>query len=181
MTIVARTTRDVLAVHGPEAITWLQGQLSQDVAGLAVGEVSWSFVLAPQGKVAGWGRVLRTADDAVQIDVDPGAGAAWVARLERFKLRTKAEIELRSDVPTVAVRGARPAVAARRLAGIEGGDLIDVGDERRRRRGGRRGRARSPPSTSTPSGSGPGCLAGAPSSTTTPSPPRWASGSSTRR
>lgn len=129
MTIVARTTRDVLSVHGPEAVTWLQGQLSQDVAGLAVGAASWSFVLAPQGKVAGWGRVVRTADDALQIDVDAGAGAAWVARLERFKLRTKAEIELRVEVPVVAVRGARPAGSLPAgWPGIDGGDLLDAGD-----------------------------------------------------
>ncbi len=129
MTIVARTTRDVLTVHGPEAVAWLQGQLSQDLAGLAVGDASWSFVLAPQGKVAGWGRVVRTADDAVQIDVDAGAGPAWVARLERFKLRTKAELDLRCAVPSVAVRGAQPAGSL--PAGwpeIEGGDVIDAGD-----------------------------------------------------
>jgi folate-binding protein YgfZ len=129
MTIVARTTRDVLSVHGPEAVAWLQGQLSQDVAGLAVGEASWSFVLAPQGKVAGWGRVVRTADDAVQVDVDAGAGPAWVARLERFKLRTKAEIDLRAEVPCVAVRGVRPEGSLPAgWPGIEGGDRLDADD-----------------------------------------------------
>jgi tRNA-modifying protein YgfZ len=63
-------------------------------------------VLAPQGKVDGWGRVHRTADDAVEIDVDAGAGAAWEARLRRFLLRTKAEITVRESVPTIEVRGA---------------------------------------------------------------------------
>ena len=38
-------------------------------------------LLAPQGKVAGWGRVVRTADDAVQIDVDAGALANELIRL----------------------------------------------------------------------------------------------------
>lgn len=104
-TVVARITRDVLTVRGPEAVAWLQGQLSQDVEALAVGATSWTFVLAPKGKVDGWGRISRVADDAVQIDVDPGAGAAWVARLERFKLRTKAEVVLEHDVSAVAVRG----------------------------------------------------------------------------
>ncbi len=130
MTVVARTTRDVLLVHGPEAVTWLQGQLSQDVAGLAVGDAAWTFVLAPQGKVAGWGRVVRVADDAVQVDVDPGAGPAWVARLERFKLRTKAALDLRSDVPAVSVRGRRPhGWLPAPGAGVEGGDLLDAGPD----------------------------------------------------
>ncbi len=102
----------MIAAAGPEAVTWLQGQLSQDVAGLAVGAAAATFVLAPQGKVEGWGRVTRVADDALQIDVDPGAGAAWIARLERFKLRTKADLTLREEVPTVAVRGASAEVEA---------------------------------------------------------------------
>ena len=102
---VTHTTRDVLRVSGPDAIGFLQGQLSQDVAGLAVGSSAWSFVLQPQGKVDAWFRVHRTADDAGTIDVDTGWGPAVLARLERFKLRTKADIELVEAVPTVAVRG----------------------------------------------------------------------------
>jgi len=123
---VHRTTRDLLTVSGPEAVTWLQGQLSQDVAGLAVGDVSWAFVLSPQGKVAGWGRVHRTADDAVAIDVDAGAGRRWQERLERFKLRTKADLDLREGVAALAVRGVRPDGALDAgWPGTEGGDLLD--------------------------------------------------------
>lgn len=103
---LARSTRDVLTVTGPEAVTWLQGQLSQDLNRLAPGDTAWTFILAPQGKVDGWGRVHRTGDDSVQIDVDAGAGALWVTRLERFKLRTKAEVTLTEAVPMVALRGA---------------------------------------------------------------------------
>lgn len=124
---VHRTSRDLLTISGPEAVSWLQGQLSQDVAGLAVGEVTWAFVLAPQGKVDGWGRVQRTADDAVAIDVDPGAGEAWTTRLNRFKLRTKADVELRAGVPVLAVRGTRPdGSLPAGWPGTEGGDLLDA-------------------------------------------------------
>lgn len=128
--VVHRTTRDLLTIGGPEAITWLQGQISQDLAALAEGAVSWSFVLSPQGKVDGWGRVQRRDADTVRVDVDPGAGERWRERLERFKLRTKAEIELRPDVAMVAVRGARmngdvPAG----WPGTVGGDLVDPPDD----------------------------------------------------
>ena len=129
----AWTTRDVVTVSGPDAATYLQGQLSQDVAGLVVGASAPSFVLAPQGKVDGWGRVHRTADDAFEIDADAGAGAAWVARLTRFLLRTKAEISLAEGVRTLAVRGvAAPAelTGALPLPGAAVGyDLIDPGDD----------------------------------------------------
>lgn len=125
MTVVyAETSRDVVTVTGPDAVTYLQGQLSQDVAALAPGHVSWTFVLAPQGKVDGWGRVLRVDDETVQIDVDHGAGDAWVARLTRFLLRTKAEISVSHDVPTLAVRGA--TVAGGLDAGWPGDEGVDL-------------------------------------------------------
>jgi folate-binding protein YgfZ len=126
MTItVARTRRDVVSVTGPDAAAYLQGQLSQDVAGLAVGDAVPTFVLAPQGKVDGWGRVHRQAADAFAIDVDAGAGASWEARLRRFLLRTDAQIEVAADVPALEVRGAVPDGALPPLSPAElGGDLI---------------------------------------------------------
>jgi folate-binding protein YgfZ len=98
--------RDVLRLHGPDTITYLQGQLSQDVEALAVGDSSLSFVLQPQGKVDALVRVTRTGDDEVVIDVDGGWGEAVNARLARFKLRSKFEIEA-LDWKCVALRGPR--------------------------------------------------------------------------
>lgn len=114
---VATTSRDVVSVSGPDAATYLQGQLSQDVAGLAEGETAWAFVLAPQGKVEGWGRVTRVDADRYSILVDDGAGEAWAARLRRFLLRTKAEISVERSVPVVALRGPGSAEVARGLDG----------------------------------------------------------------
>jgi folate-binding protein YgfZ len=88
-----RLDRDVVRVSGPDAVKFLQGQVSQDVAGLAIGASAWSFVLAPQGKVDAWFRVTREADDSVLLDVDAGWGPALVARVNRFKLRVKADVE----------------------------------------------------------------------------------------
>ena len=88
-----KITRDVVRVAGPDAITFLQGQLSQDVAAIEVGASAWSLVLQPQGKVDAFVRVTRAGDDEVLLDVDAGYGAAVVERLERFKLRVKADIE----------------------------------------------------------------------------------------
>lgn len=85
--------RDFLRVHGPDAVSWLQGQLSQDVAALAVGAAADSFLLQPQGKVDALLRVTRTAHEEMVIDVDTGYGEAVAARLGRFKIRVKAEVE----------------------------------------------------------------------------------------
>lgn len=103
---VTRTTRDVVTVSGPDAATYLQGQLSQDVAGLGVGDAAWSFVLQPQGKVDTWMRVDRAGPETFRLDTDAGSGPGLVARLERFKLRTRVEIALAPDVAVLAVRGA---------------------------------------------------------------------------
>lgn len=129
-TVFCRITRDLIVVEGPEAISWLQGQLSQDVEAIAVSGVTWTFILAPQGKVDGWGRIQRIADDAVRIDVDPGAGELWKTRLERFKLRTKADITVHSQVPILAVRGAQPAGSLPAgWPGTVGGDLLPSVDD----------------------------------------------------
>jgi tRNA-modifying protein YgfZ len=122
--------RDVLRLQGPDAITYLQGQLSQDLDGLAVGGSALSFVLQPQGKVDALVRVTRTADDEVIVDVDGGWGEAVNTRLARFKLRSKFDIEP-LDWRCLALRGPRAhEVATTGLAiaadwpGLPGVDLL---------------------------------------------------------
>ena len=98
------TTRDVVRVCGPDAASFLQGQLSQDVDSLAVGTATWTFVLQPQGKVDTWARITKTAAECFCLDTDAGHGDALEARLTRFKLRVNVDIEGFSD-PAVHVRG----------------------------------------------------------------------------
>jgi folate-binding protein YgfZ len=85
--------RDVVAVRGTEAVAYLQGQLSQDLDGLAVGATAPALLLQPTGKVVAWLRVTRSGDDALVLDVDQGGGEPVVARLRRFLLRTAATLE----------------------------------------------------------------------------------------
>ncbi len=96
--------RDFLRVHGPDTIGYLQGQLSQDVTALTVGAAAESLLLQPQGKVDAMVRVARTAEEEVVIDVDGGYGEVVAARLTRFKLRVKADIET-LDWRCLAIRG----------------------------------------------------------------------------
>jgi folate-binding protein YgfZ len=116
-------SRDVVRVAGPEALTYLQGQLSQDVVDdFDVGATTWSFVLQPAGKVDAWVRVTRTGGDEVVIDVDGGHGEALIARLRRFLLRTKADVDP-LDWACVAVRGPGAVAAARDAASEAGAEL----------------------------------------------------------
>ena len=119
----------------PDAEGYLQGQTSQDIAALAPGGSAWALVLQPQGKLDVFVRVSKVALDEFLLDADAGMGAALVARLSRFKLRTKVEIEPLAW-RVVAVRGpgasrgpATPgtgaAVAARfEWGGLSGYDLL---------------------------------------------------------
>lgn len=126
--------RDVVRVVGPEATTYLQGQASQDLEALPVGQAAPTFVLQPQGKVDAWMRATRIADDAYWLDTDAGWGQVAVDRLLRFRLRTAVEIDL-VTWPMVAVRGPRAvepqasdgqvAVAVPWVDGVPGGwDLL---------------------------------------------------------
>ncbi|HEY2813176.1 MAG TPA: hypothetical protein VGJ03_06920 [Acidimicrobiales bacterium] len=98
--------RDVVRASGPDAVAFLQGQLSQDVESLAIGHSTWSLLLQPSGKVDSWLRVTREAQDVMVLDVDGGWGDALVARLARFKLRTKCDLEPVDGWRGVAVRNA---------------------------------------------------------------------------
>ncbi len=86
--------RDRVTVVGPDAQRYLQSQLAQDIDGLAVGAAAWTLVLDPSGKIDALARVSRTGDEAFVLDTDAGFGEALVARLNRFKIRVQAEIEL---------------------------------------------------------------------------------------
>lgn len=139
---VGPLTRDVVTVTGPDAGRYLQGQLSQEVVALPDGASTWSLLLQPTGKVDAWLRVTRRSDEDYVLDVDEGFGELLVARLERFLLRTKAEIGEPRTVHGHAFRaGAGAAVpidtadpGGRVLAmapagpGVVGSDSFSLGD-----------------------------------------------------
>lgn len=105
-----RRSRTVVAVHGPDAEAYLQGQLSQDVAALSDGASAWTFVLQPAGKVDAWLRVTRRGDGDFLLDVDAGHGEVLEARLGRFLLRTDCTIE-RLDWEVATLIGSTEASA----------------------------------------------------------------------
>jgi folate-binding protein YgfZ len=95
--------RDVVRVAGPDATSYLQGQCSQDVAALDAGSTADALLLSPQGKIEVFLRVTRV-DDGFILDTDEGFGPEIIARLLRFRLRVKVDIDP-LDWVCVAVRG----------------------------------------------------------------------------
>lgn len=124
-------TRDVIVVTGVDAAAYLQGQISQDVDSIELGDSAWSLILEPQGKLVARFRITRRADDFL-LDLESGWSAVLVTRLERFRLRVDVAFEPVSWT-MVSVRGpslddvvndAAPISAGVEWAGVRGIDLV---------------------------------------------------------
>ena len=87
---------DVVKVAGPDARSYLQGQVTQDLDGLAAGQGAETLLLSPQGKLELAARVLVGGPEELFVEVEAGYGQAALERLARFKLRVKATLELLS-------------------------------------------------------------------------------------
>lgn len=99
---VARlASRAVIAVSGPDWRSFLQGLLTQDVDSLAPGELRFSALLTPQGKLLHDLFVAGTPDGAL-LDVAAERREAILQRLSMYRLRAKVELTA-SDLPVHAV------------------------------------------------------------------------------
>lgn len=81
-----------ITVQGPEAETFLQGQLSQDLRTVGP-DGSWSLLLTPNSIVLTSCFVTR-GDDRFLVVVPRSLGEVALARLRRFLLRTACALEL---------------------------------------------------------------------------------------
>lgn len=85
-------SRDVVTVSGPDARKYLHGQVSQDIESMGPGDERWTFVLAPTGKVDVMARVVCIDEETFELDTEHGFGDALEARLNRFRIRVRAEL-----------------------------------------------------------------------------------------
>lgn len=101
---VARlASRAVIAVSGPDWRSFLQGLLTQDVETLAPGELRFSGLLTPQGKLL-YDLFVAGTEDGALLDVAAEHRAAILQRLTMYRLRAKVTLEA-SDRPVLAVFG----------------------------------------------------------------------------
>jgi hypothetical protein len=90
--------RAVIAISGPEARPFLQGLVTNDVAGgLAPGSGLYTALLSPQGKVL-FDFFVTEGDGALLLDVARDSVEALLKRLKMYKLRAKVEIEARPQL-----------------------------------------------------------------------------------
>jgi hypothetical protein len=130
----------LVVVSGPDATSFLQAIVSQDLDPVGVGETVASLLLRPQGKLEVAFRATRWAagDDGDEwwLDTEPHMAERLAAGLSRFKIRVKVEIEDRTAATAlVSVVGAQAdapsgAVAIpARWGSVEGVDLVGPADD----------------------------------------------------
>ena len=93
MTVCVRLAARALGeVSGPDRTGFLQGLLSQDVETLVPGEVRYSALLAPQGRLL-FDLLVIGRPEAIWLEVEATRRDDILARLRVYKLRAKVEIE----------------------------------------------------------------------------------------
>jgi folate-binding protein YgfZ len=99
--IAELTDRAVIALSGPEAGTFLQGLVTNDVQKAASGGALYAALLTPQGKIL-FDFLITESDGTLLLDCRREAREALVKRLFLYKLRAKVEIEARDDLAVFA-------------------------------------------------------------------------------
>jgi hypothetical protein len=93
----ALTDRAVIAVSGPEAKSFLQGLVTNDIGRLAPDAPLYAALLTPQGKML-FDFLLNVRDETIFMDCAAGSSQALLKRLSMYRLRAKVELSLRDDL-----------------------------------------------------------------------------------
>jgi tRNA-modifying protein YgfZ len=88
-------SRAMLLVSGPDAAEYLQGQLTNDVEGLAPGEGCYAALLDRKGHLVSDMRVLRLESDggSIWLDLDPSPSDGVLKHLRTYSIGRDLQIE----------------------------------------------------------------------------------------
>jgi folate-binding protein YgfZ len=93
--LVDRSERGKLALTGPEAKEFLQGQVTNDIERLTAGEGCYAAFLTHKGKMLGDLRVLDTGDELL-LDTERGVLQELFNMIRRYKLGRAVELHKRT-------------------------------------------------------------------------------------
>ncbi len=90
--LLDRSDRGKLAIVGPDAAEYLQGQLTNDVEALEPGDGQYAALLDRKGHMQADMRVLRPNSEEVWLDTEPGALAASRRHLQMYSIGREVEV-----------------------------------------------------------------------------------------
>lgn len=91
-------------VAGPEAVTFLDGVVTQDVAGIEAGSARHALLLTNKARIVAPAIAYRAGADEVLLEVGPGLVDTLLTHLRRYRLRSRVELE-HADLGCVSVVG----------------------------------------------------------------------------
>ena len=93
--------RAVIALSGPDAVSLLQGLVTNDVGRLPPGGAAYAALLTPQGKIL-FDFLIAAGEGTLLLDCAAERAEALVKRLTLYRLRAKVEIVRRDDLVVLA-------------------------------------------------------------------------------
>jgi tRNA-modifying protein YgfZ len=111
--LLARSDRGLIAVTGPDAADYLQGQLTSDVESLAPGEGQYAALLDRKGHMQADMRVLRPAAEEILLDTEGEARSAALRHLTMYSIgRDVAVADASAERSILSLIGPRSAEVA---------------------------------------------------------------------
>jgi folate-binding protein YgfZ len=114
-------TYELVWVDGPDAASFLQGLLTNDVAALAAGQSCPALILDNKGHICGAMRVVRTGPEAFTLVAAAGDGEAIVALLDEYHFSEDVDVIGPEAFAAVTVTGSMTQP-------VSGADLVLPGE-----------------------------------------------------
>jgi folate-binding protein YgfZ len=124
---VAARPREYVGVRGPDAASYLQAVVTNDVEALGPGEACEALLLTPKARVLAPMTVLRRSADDFLLLTEPGLGERLRAALLRSRFAAKCEIEVEEHTSAIVLGDADGIPTAD--YGVEAVEVLDSGLE----------------------------------------------------
>ena len=85
--------RALVSVTGQDALSWLEGLVTQSLAEMTRGELRHAALLSPQGRLLA-DMLVQRSEDGLLLDVDAAGAEGLVARLGLYRLRADVRLEV---------------------------------------------------------------------------------------
>jgi len=99
-----------LTLSGPDATRFLEGQVTQRIASVPVGEATLGAVMFPEGHLLSPLRLVHTEDETWELMCPTPLMQTVAERLNRFFIRVKASLEATAQASLCAIEANHPTL-----------------------------------------------------------------------